>query len=64
MKAVGLSEEEKCNIYRVVAAVLHLGNIEFEENLSDKKGRCSFVDLNHSNACLVTRWTCFRPVIA
>lgn len=31
LSRVGLTEDEKTSIYRVVAAVLHLGNIEFEE---------------------------------
>ena len=39
MDRVGLSGEEKADIFRVVAAVLHLGNISFEENSRDKKGR-------------------------
>ena len=37
MDNVGFSKEEKDNIYRVTAAVLHLGNIEFEEK-DDTKG--------------------------
>lgn len=36
----GVSEEMKWNIYRIVAAVLHLGNIEFEEALEDTRGGC------------------------
>ena len=39
MDHVGLSGEEKADIFRVVASVLHLGNIAFEENSRDKKGR-------------------------
>jgi len=38
MDQVGLSMEEKYNLFQVVAAVLHLGNITFEENTSDRKG--------------------------
>lgn len=38
MDHVGLSGEEKADIFRVVASVLHLGNIAFEENSRDKKG--------------------------
>ena len=44
MDHVGLSGEEKADIFRVVASVLHLGNIAFEENWRDKKGEC----LNHN----------------
>ena len=38
MDAVGISINTKMDIYRVVAAVLHLGNVNFEENTKDKKG--------------------------
>ena len=38
MDKIGLSGPEKADLFRVVAAVLHLGNITFEENLKDKKG--------------------------
>ena len=32
MNKVGFSEEEKTNIFKVVAAVLHVGNIAFEDS--------------------------------
>lgn len=38
MDKIGLSAAEKTDLFRVVAAVLHLGNITFQENLKDKKG--------------------------
>lgn len=38
LNSIELSEAEKLNIYAVVAAVLHLGNIEFEENVDNNKG--------------------------
>ena len=38
MDAVGISTQTKMDIYRVAAAVLHLGNVEFQENTKDKKG--------------------------
>ncbi|XP_013907628.1 PREDICTED: unconventional myosin-VI, partial [Thamnophis sirtalis] len=31
MKKIGLNDEEKLDLFRVVAGVLHLGNIDFEE---------------------------------
>ena len=40
MDCIGLSAAEKADLFRVVAAVLHLGNITFEENTRDKKGGC------------------------
>lgn len=36
----GVSEELKWNIFRIVAAVLHLGNVEFEEDPADTRGGC------------------------
>ena len=38
MDKVGFSSQEKDNIFRIVAAVMHLGNIAFEEELDDMKG--------------------------
>lgn len=31
MKKIGLDDTEKLDLFRVVAGVLHLGNINFEE---------------------------------
>lgn len=36
----GLSDQEKRDIYSIVAAVLHLGNISFEDDLEDSRGGC------------------------
>lgn len=38
MTHLGISNDEKKSIYTLVSAVLHLGNLEFEENLEDAKG--------------------------
>ena len=38
MDQVGLNMEEKYNLFQIVAAVLHLGNITFEDNTADRKG--------------------------
>uniref|UniRef100_A0A2M4BA63 Putative myosin class v heavy chain n=1 Tax=Anopheles marajoara TaxID=58244 RepID=A0A2M4BA63_9DIPT len=48
---LGLSETERVQIYSLVAAVLHLGNIRFEENPEDTKGGCRIT--NDSEASLV-----------
>lgn len=40
LSRLGLSDNEKLQIYTMVAAVLHLGNIEFEENPEDTRGGC------------------------
>lgn len=40
MDQIGLSGEDKMNIYLTVAAVLHIGNIEFEDDPESSKGGC------------------------
>lgn len=35
---LGLTSQERLAIYTTVAAVLHLGNISFEDNPEDTKG--------------------------
>jgi len=40
MDHMGLSSQDKINIYSTVAAVLHLGNINFEDNSESTKGEC------------------------
>lgn len=40
MDQIGMSLEEKMNIYLTVAAVLHIGNIEFEDDPDSSKGGC------------------------
>jgi myosin VI len=44
MDQIGLTAEDKMNIYMTVAAVLHIGNIEFEDDPESSKGGCR---LNH-----------------
>lgn len=40
MSNLGLTDSEKLSIYSAVAAVLHLGNIKFEDNPDDVRGGC------------------------
>lgn len=44
MTKMGMSDTEKEAIFGLVAAVLHLGNILFEENHNDSKGGCKISD--------------------
>lgn len=39
MSAMGMGEDEKLAIYVIVAGVLHLGNVCFEENHEDSRGK-------------------------
>lgn len=40
LSRMGLSDDEKLQMYTLVAAVLHLGNIEFEDDPEDTRGGC------------------------
>lgn len=40
LSRLGMSDSERLQIYTTVAAVLHLGNIEFEDNPEDTRGGC------------------------
>lgn len=40
LSRLGMSESTKLEIYALVAGVLHLGNITFEENPEDVRGGC------------------------
>ena len=40
LKLTGLNEKELMFIWSTVAGILHLGNIEFEENHGDSRGGC------------------------
>ena len=37
---MGLTKQDKFNIYSTVAAVLHLGNINFDDDPESTKGGC------------------------
>lgn len=54
MNKVGFSEEEKANIFKVVAAVLHIGNIAFEES-QDKDGNIHLHLSKTGSACLTRK---------
>ncbi|KAH9500625.1 hypothetical protein Btru_077147 [Bulinus truncatus] len=40
MKHLGFSDADRLGIYGLVAGILHLGNIAFEDNADDAKGGC------------------------
>jgi myosin VI len=44
MDQIGLTNDEKMNIYLTVATVLHIGNIEFEDDPDNSKGGCRLKD--------------------
>ncbi|KAF6033400.1 MYO6 [Bugula neritina] len=40
MDHMGITDNEKMAIFAIIAGVLHLGNIAFEDDVEDKKGGC------------------------
>lgn len=40
LSRMDLNENERIQIYTTIAALLHLGNVEFEENPEDTRGGC------------------------
>jgi len=44
MTHMGLSDAEKLAIYTVIAGVLHLGNVSFEESQDDSTGLSGQID--------------------
>jgi myosin-6 len=42
-----MSDDEKLAIYSAVAAILHLGNITFEDNAEDARGGCQIAKSSH-----------------
>ncbi|KAK9506770.1 hypothetical protein O3M35_008647 [Rhynocoris fuscipes] len=49
---LGLSEDERMEIYTMVAAVLHLGNVSFEENTEGSKGGSRVMNSSESSLAM------------
>merc|ERR1719186_1559368 len=41
---IGMSDQERMAVYTTIAAVLHIGNIDFEDDPDDNRGGCRIVD--------------------
>ncbi|KFB38085.1 AGAP000776-PA-like protein [Anopheles sinensis] len=52
---LGLGDAERMQIYSLVAAVLHLGNISFEENPEDMNGGCRITQDSQSSLVVTAR---------
>lgn len=55
LSRMGISENGRMEIYSIVAAVLHLGNITFEDNPDDTKGGCRVTDSSEKSMIIVSR---------
>ncbi|XP_070491235.1 myosin heavy chain 95F isoform X2 [Chironomus tepperi] len=49
LSRIGLNESMRVEIYSIVAAVLHLGNIAFEENPEDSRGGCRITQVTEKS---------------
>ena len=54
MDHMGLSKQDKINIYSTVAAVLHLGNINFEDEPESTKGGCQVTSSTEQSLALTS----------
>jgi len=50
---IGLSKEDRLSVYTTIAAVLHLGNISFEDNPEDNTGGC-MISPSSTNSLAIT----------
>ena len=54
MDHMGLAKQDKINIYSTVAAVLHLGNINFEDDPESTKGGCQVTPTTEQSLVLTS----------
>lgn len=54
MDHIGLSKQDKINIYSTVAAVLHLGNINFEDDPQSTKGGCQVTNTTEQSLSITS----------
>ena len=55
LSRLGLNDFQKYEIYSLVAAVLHLGNIIFEENPDDVKGGCKLSPFSEKSLTITAK---------
>ncbi|CAM4808391.1 unnamed protein product [Rotaria magnacalcarata] len=46
MNDIGISQEDKLNIYSILAGILHLGNINFEDDSESTQNGCKIISTN------------------
>ena len=54
MDHMGLSNQDKLNIYSAVSAVLHLGNINFEDDPESTKGGCKITQITEQSLTITS----------
>lgn len=61
MDQMGLSSQEKLNIYSTVAAVLHLGNVNFEDDPESTKGGCKITSATEQSLVITSEMLGLEP---
>ena len=54
LEKIGVSESDKMKMFRVVAAVLHLGNVQFAADTSNPKGTLRYIEC-YLRECVYSR---------
>lgn len=55
LKTIGLGDQERLLIYTSVAAVLHLGNVHFEDNPDDARGGCRVTEPSEKSLSIASK---------
>ncbi|KAJ8967316.1 hypothetical protein NQ317_000967 [Molorchus minor] len=61
LSRLGISDNERLQIYTTVAAVLHLGNIAFEDNPEDTRGGCRVATSKEKSLIMASRLLAIDP---
>lgn len=52
---LGINETERLEIYTMVAAILHLGNVVFEDNPEDTRGGCRMCQRSEKSLTIASK---------
>ena len=58
---IGLTDEDRLSVYTAIAAVLHLGNICFEDNPEDTSGGCMLSEQSQSSLTITAKLLGLEP---
>ncbi|XP_025829691.1 myosin heavy chain 95F isoform X2 [Agrilus planipennis] len=61
LSTMGMGDSERLEIYSTVAAVLHLGNIQFEEISEDTKGGCRVTTASEKSLTIASKLLAIDP---
>lgn len=55
LSRIGLNDAERFEIYSMVAAILHLGNVTFEDNPEDTRGGCKVCQSSEKSLTIASK---------